>query len=348
MSDDLEWRYSEQSGLRLPRLRALAERLQVDLDPDAWGYAQLGDLANVEQRAVVSDQLIASVQGVRTNLLELALSLSDYHALAGDGLRIPRPEHWTEDFERHLRVEMAQVAVFRALGSVLDCLAAVAIVVLRIPRAPTYADVRDLERLGDLAARFPEGSSARAALQTAADVHQHRLTSGLGWALEMRNAVVHRGRQIGFMLSRPDQASLAIVTSDPTAMARRRGRADVYLHRRPWLPEMEHLADSADGIQGQWINEPVQITMQALREDLVEIVDGLSDVLLFAWDGPGAAGMLPAPSEKWVVRDPPDVDFAGYAPKATFAPIGQIHVNPATAVRIEIAERLRRRRLDGT
>gem|GEM_PF-5729345 len=108
---------------------------------------------------------------------------------------------------------------------------------------------------------------------------------------------------------------------------------------------MEHLADTKVGIGGQWINEPAQITMQALRDDLVDLVNGLSKVLQDAWSGAGAEGDLPAPADKWVLRDPPPVTFDGYAPQPAYAPLTQIHLNPKTALRVEIAERLRRHRL---
>jgi hypothetical protein len=344
MSDESEWDLCERLGLRLTRLRALTDTLESDLDPEAWGYAQLADLKDVEQRAIVSDQLIAGVTGVRANLMELAVSLADYHQLTARGLRIPRQDHWTEDYEHHLRVEMAQVSTFRALGSVLDCMAAVVIVILRVPRAPTYADFRDIERMRKLSEAQPNGS-ARDALTGAANVFDERMTAGLRWALEMRNAVIHRGRQIGFLLPRPDAGKLAIATTDPTSLSRERAQADRYLHQRPWLPEMDHLADTKAGIGGQWLHEPAQITMQALRDDLVDLVDALSEALQKAWTGAGAAGELPAPSRRWVIRDPPEIVFTGYAPIPAYAPLSWIHVNPATAVRIEIAERLRLRRL---
>jgi hypothetical protein len=343
MSDQLEWELCVAHGLNVPQLRVLSDALQEQLDPELWGFAALGDIEDVEQRAVISDQLLASVTGIRTNLLELSLSLSDYHDLTAGGLAIPSPPNWVEGFEHHLRAEMAQVAVFRAIGSALDCLAAVAIVIMRVPRSPTYADVRDLDRLRRMQDQATRDSD-REALGDVADVVEHYLSDGLKWSLEMRNAVVHRGRQIGFLLPRPQPEGLVIATANPMQTARDRARADRYLHRRPWLPEMEHLADTEAGIEGQWINESVQITMTALKADLVDLVDHLSGALFAAWSGPGADGLFVAPVDKWVLRDPPDLDFAGYAPMTEHAPLSHLHANPSTARRMELAERLRRRR----
>jgi hypothetical protein len=344
MPDDLEWQLCERHGLRIGSLRALTDVLQGDLSVEDWGYRQLSDLTDVEQRALISDQLIASVLGVRTNVMELALSLADYHDLTAAGIRMPRRDRWMEDFEHHLRTEMTQVAVFRAIGSVLDCMAAVAIVILRLPRAPTYADVRDLALIQDKAATYAQGTRAHNALVAAAAVIETRLTTALQWSLEMRNAVIHRGRQISFLLPRHDAGRLAIVTNEPMQLARERAQADLYFHRRPWLPEMDHLADTQAGIRGQWVNEPAQFTLQGLRDDLIDLINELGEALQNAWTGAGADGELPAPTDKWVLRQPPSIEFAGYAPEPAYAPLSQIHTNPDTAVRIQIAEQLRRHR----
>lgn len=79
--------------------------------------------------SVVSDLALASAMTIRTNLFEAAYHLRDFDRLTASGMRIPRPESWIEDHAAHIRAEMAAAGSFRAFGSALDCLAAVASIV---------------------------------------------------------------------------------------------------------------------------------------------------------------------------------------------------------------------------
>jgi hypothetical protein len=108
---------------------------------------------------------------------------------------------------------------------------------------------------------------------------------------------------------------------------------------------MEHLADIKQGIAGQWVNESAQFTMQALREYLIDLVNRLSNALERTWTGAGAQGELAAPVQKWLAGPEPAIDFAGYAPSAGYARLSAMHLNPATARRVALAEQLRQFRL---
>ncbi len=74
-----------------PQLDALALRLGDDLSVNWWGYQQLADLVDERQRAILSDQILTTVDAVLTNLREAGDHLSAFVALVGpNGRSMPR------------------------------------------------------------------------------------------------------------------------------------------------------------------------------------------------------------------------------------------------------------------
>lgn len=339
-----EWVHFERLGLKAMALRTLTERLQADLSPDFWGYLQLADLDDVEQRAVVSDQLASAVSAIAANLVESGYHLRDFDAIAGPGIRMPRPECWTDDHEQHVRADMAVAGFFRGVGSALDCLAAVAIVVLRIPASPQYADVADLTRLPVTVEKCSDLPPEQlGAWRDMIGLIDERNTAGLAWALQARNLVVHRGRHVAMSFPRPNPTSLIVVANNPRDIAQRRSRSDLYFRRWPWLPEAEHIA-SSDTLGEQVLNEPASLTMAGIKTDLVELVEAVCGLLHRVWAELGETGKLRAPGSKWVLRPPPSIDFRGYAAHAQLPDQTELIMNSQTARRMMLGEHIRRRR----
>jgi hypothetical protein len=343
-ADDLEWKHLSSLGVRTDELRALIGQFGEDLEPAAWGFGQLADIDDEEQRAVVSDLALASALAIKTNLFEGAYHLQDFDQLTAEGMRIPRPEHWIEDHADHIRAEMAAAGFFRAFGSALDCLAAVAIVTLRIPTRPQRADVNEL---AGLAARSGEAHGVQDARRRAwreFAVHfDQSYTVAMRWALETRNAIVHRARHIGMNLPRPPASSLLIVASDPMSIARDRARSDLYFRRYPWLPEVAHIA-TTNTFNEQILNERASVTMRALFAELQALLESSLATLRRTWVGPSAAGELAAPAQSWSLPSAPDLAFDGVTPHADHPSVDFINANPATARRMALGEQLRVRR----
>ena len=62
------WEHLRSLGVRTDELRAVLGQFEKDLDPAAWGFAQLADINDEGQRAVVSDLALASALPIKTNL----------------------------------------------------------------------------------------------------------------------------------------------------------------------------------------------------------------------------------------------------------------------------------------
>ncbi|MGH2895691.1 MAG: hypothetical protein ACRDPM_20820, partial [Solirubrobacteraceae bacterium] len=61
-------------GLSIPALSSFRADLHARISSRDWGFAQLADLADVEQRALVSDQLLSAIDGLVDALVDAAIS----------------------------------------------------------------------------------------------------------------------------------------------------------------------------------------------------------------------------------------------------------------------------------
>jgi hypothetical protein len=163
------------------------------------------------------------------------------------------------------------------------------------------------------------------------------------WALETRNAIVHRARHTGMNLPRPPASSLLVVTRDPMSVARDRARSDLYFRRYPWLPEVAHMA-STNTFNEQILNERASVTMRALFAELQALLESSLAAIHVTWVRLGAAGELTAPADSWSLPSAPDLAFNGVTPHADHPAVGFINANPSTARRMALGEQLRVRR----
>lgn len=129
----------------------LGRTLAGDLSVEARGFEQLDDLEDPRQRAIVSDTLLASIDGLQTNLREASEHAGVLCALVGpNGRAMPDPGRPAEA-EEMADIDRELVGFFRAIGSALDCLTAVAIVVLRLPTSVSRASAESLSSLQERA-----------------------------------------------------------------------------------------------------------------------------------------------------------------------------------------------------
>lgn len=341
-----EWQIFEDRGVTVDRIRALDERLHSDFDPAAWGFAQLAGLGEGEQRAVVSDLILGAVLAIHTNLLEVELHRATAANIEGGGLPMPRPEHWEEDRVRLVELQMHIAGFFRAFGSCLDCLAAAAIGILRIPLSIQKASFQTVDRIESLESdeKWPlDQRGVWSRLRSCMDGDLDALPAWCSWGLEMRHALVHRGRHINLHLPTKPPSDLAIVVSSPEAAIdiARRNETQLHFHRRPWLPEMQHLADSRSA-SDNWLGESAQLTMKGLQDELTALIDRVAGLLLEVWEAVASGDLqLIEPAAEWQLPDIPAIDFRGIAPAVEPAPITSMHTGEETAKRMELAERVR-------
>lgn len=323
-ADDRRWAAAASLGLSTAPIRDLASRLNGDLVADAWGFEQFADIDDVVQRAVCSDQVYGAANAIGTNLIEAALHLRDFRELLGNGVAQPRTE---ADMLVHATFDLHIVGFFRAFGTTLDCLAAVATGILRIPRSIQRASFRPL--LGD-----PGGHEGWARFK--ARITRDSIDSGwLGWSLEFRHALMHRARQVSFLLPRPRRVIPVLVgPADPMEFA----RFEYFFSRRPWLPDLAHLA--RDGpFESNVLHEPAQETMTEL---LRELNSALDDVLLWLEAEWEAGPSVPSPAHAWVWDDERAITFDGFrATSAVPRDLAEIRVSPDAAARMTLAHRVR-------
>lgn len=334
-------------GLSTPELSKFIEVLHASISSAEWGFAELADLADVEQRALVSDQFLSAVDGLRDALVDAAISSRDVDAHTGPtGLPYPDAQDSLNDMLRYERLRRSVADFFDAVGTALDCLAAVLIVVVRAPFSVQRADFMQLSGLDP--ARAYAGAFADPVPQKQRDLWQALLaelevsrgtgaSDWLAWSLEMRNALTHRGRITNVYLPRRITGRLAV---PPTRAPQKLYRYDLHLRSRPWLPAIEGML-AGENLPASWLDEPAGRTITGLRDELVRYTERLVRWASDRWTG-SAQQDLVSPVNPWVLPPAPQLLFDGVSPGGTTPIAGAI--GGINEEHIRLAERLRRRR----
>jgi hypothetical protein len=337
-----------------PRLEALTGRLEASLSVEWWGYEQLADISDEQQRAIVSDQILVTARAVAVNLREAADHQANVVSLVGPNGRAMLDPAQPEEYQQLYDLDRELVGFFRAAGSLLDCLAALAIGALRLPFSIQRADAGDL---GRIAAQAQRADEPLASVWTRASEAVERVRTGspdgwLEWTIEMRNAVIHRARQLQTWLPRASrqagQPQFIVRSNQPVW---RLVRYEPHPRRRPWLPDLLALA-SAQGAEDNWLAEPATVTLAGTLSRLLALVEGLAAVLLEVSDEAAAGHVqLPAPVDRWRIgptspawRVAAAESFLGFELDTPTVPLDSIAMSPVDARQVQIADGLRRRR----
>jgi hypothetical protein len=336
-------------GLDLAALNGLERRIVDDYDPARWGIGRYASIDDVVDRAVASDLLISLCEGAKSALLHLVLASNRYDELLGpNGRTMPGPQTTLRDRIETAQMEAACTECFRALGSALDCLAGLSVLIAGIPLRVQRAE-------GSWLLRRPVGPPAPDSQETAwrsiatataeeADIPE---PGWLAWALETRNAVVHRGHLLRTWLTRPSEhrpggPSFVVRTATPRQYLI---RMEEHLRRRPWLPDMHALIRGGD-IHDLWIAEPAQLTLRHLQRRVTELMSRVSACLLEIWESsmsgfewPSAAWQLKSRDSGW--RTELAEAFDGFDPDYPVPAPAELRMHADSAKRPALAERLR-------
>jgi len=221
-------------GLTLTNLRRLDAAVRGDLDFDAFGIGwwrqQNEPRLQLQQRILVSDCLIAALDGVEHNLEELALHFLELQdaweqdaefikdafnvALGGPPMKSP-PRRRPIDDLIGARINIHMNGVFRAAGSVMDCLASTAIGVTALEENILRADwaalttrvLRNLQESQDEGRKLQLGYGMR----SSGCSHPGRSTGTSGrtttatcWSIEVSVRAFH-GSSVRPISSRPNR-----------------------------------------------------------------------------------------------------------------------------------------------
>lgn len=334
-------------GVYSVELSTWSRALGFGYDPQVWGFA-VYSIIDERQRALASDLLISSLDGVGSNLIHLALAVRDHQALVGpNGRTMPGPDTTMDERVESVAIERHAADAFRAIGSVLDCLSAAAILTLGIPAPVQRAEgswlLRQDHGVGGTASE--DQADALAAFEEELARHLGRPGGWLAWTLEMRNAVVHR-RLIGLWLPhggrRPGVPQIVVPAAMPLHHLL---RMKPHLRRRPWLADM-HALGGTDDAAGLWLSEPGPVTLACLRQRILELVNGLCRVLSATWKNVDETWHWPVEQWDLEARDggtrlEAASAFAGFEPNYKIPPLTSIRMSPRDAKRAALAERLR-------
>lgn len=337
----------EALSVPMPHLQRLLDELRAGVSCEDWGFPQLVDIHDVEQRALVSDQLLGAADGIQDAIVDAGISAFDVDLETGpNGISYRGRDDTINDMLHAERLRRAVAAFFDAVGTALDCLSAVLIVVTRAPLSVQRADYTQLIGLDPTKAYA--NAFAATVPQTQRDLWttllaELRSAAGSGprdwlsWSLEMRNALTHRGRITDVYLPRAISGRLLV---PPTSAPQSYYRYDLHLRSRPWLPGLEQLL-AGPGLPGSWLDEPAGRTIAGLRDELLAFCERLAAWSLQRWTS-GSQSQLVAPVRRWVLAPAPQNAFVGVNPGGTTPIRGAI--GGVNQEHLRLAERVRRRR----
>ncbi|MEO9117556.1 MAG: hypothetical protein ABI355_00365, partial [Solirubrobacteraceae bacterium] len=320
-AEDERWMVFAEEGIACRRLRPFVETLDDDFDDQAGGYIQFAQIADPYQRAVVSDLIGRSAQGVADNLLEARLSQHALDKLLAGGRPMPTKETGRAHIRESAWIDLHLGAVVAALQASFDCVAATAIGVMRVPVPIKRAQITQVANLTQAHFKPPTADMARAWQDwtTLVSHHQTAPPSGWwGWLAAMRHQRVHRARQNRVLIQHtrdPDQPQVLLFTEDPEALTASTAIFDVHLRRRPHLADMEDFVLAPDPA-GLWLGESAGVTLGGIFEAANIFCEEAAEFLLAWWRYAHKwRSCFPPPTGKaWVAESSAGDAFDGFAP----------------------------------
>jgi hypothetical protein len=314
---------AEALGVASPALRELAAEIWNDVDEAVKGINWwAGHPLTVQQRILVSDQIVMAAKYVEQNLAEARVHLSEVRRacemedqfmaraveIGAQGPEIRMPERANAlDWLASFSADVHTVGVFQALGSSLDCLAAVVIGVLALRRNVLKADLGPVRTMLRDPAVLAEAGGLRKPTADALDaVADDPVPGWLDWTLAYRNTLIHRPRPIAMhhLEPRPTLANPSgghfIKTRDVRALA-----------SQPGLSDMEAMAQALDAV----LEEEATVSLSGAVFAGASLVERVAAPLLDAWRARRAnPPLLEQPVQQWTLPPAGHVTFTGFAP----------------------------------
>ena len=335
---------AEALGCRIEPLRDLLAEVRGDLElpPGRLGIGwwapeeEAPDL--LRRRLVLSDYLLASLEGVDAALVDLELhrlELFDQFSIEAAELkerlsRGPRGEPTLSVPERrcaadelaNARAELHLTGLFRAAGTIFDRLASAIVIVaaldLRARRA-AWGDVTPhLERRRE---RWSGRPNPRLNL---CERYPSAVAAGppgwIAWLLDYRNAMVHRGRRLKMFEVAAEESEIL----DRTGRAFLRARRSPRLASHPGVSDVECFGMGADTFPV--LEEDAEVTLTGMFLSVKGLVEELCSGLIDVWQTRRSdPELMPQPVvEQWPNLElQPRHEFKGFAP-------GSMPFNPSS------------------
>ncbi len=347
--DANEAEYLKALGSWSPSWRALFGAVFADLDPTRLGVGWWEHHLDTPRRILISDQLVVCLQSVAHNMNEARLHALELHAASDTatalaskrfrgGPRKPLPPATAPLEIAELEVGVHLGGFLRAVGSVLDCLAAVIIGVAAIPKPIFRADFKVLTEkyFSKVPTRLPSGTRTLH-LELGSDLQARIAAVGpknwLTWALEFRNMLVHRGRHITRKYVQANESPIVTSTGEATFTAK-------VIHLLPIDPgraEVEVFRDAPH--HALMLTEDAATTVEGISASTLALLEGTCRRLLEIWLARRSTPDLhPQPMQQWPDVNPsPMANFGGYAPESVPVKFQQIHTGGIVMRRLQSA-----------
>lgn len=346
----LDDRFAETLGVGLRDLRALRDEVDGDLSEREHGIGWWSNLP-LRERVLIGDCLITCIHTIETNLVEAHLHywevlewsercdefISRPQSAPERRFQVPQRLAPIDDLHGHM-VDLHIAGVLRALGSALDCLAAVIIgtLPLKLPimRASFARDLLDkLTALPSAGGTAAPGVHQQAEfrdafvdeLTAAGPAHWH------DWIIGYRNMLVHRGRRI---------STNVIVNTGGSAP---RNGAELVLPSEPELSQVEAWARWGNHLgcgQGSYnFSETAKETLRRAQGAVSRVVARTCELLLPLWRARRAdPAMLLQPVEQWP-RIPcvTPSGFGGFLPESFPVDLRTLVGSPDMVRRMKVA-----------
>jgi hypothetical protein len=349
LAKGIDFRFTERLGLHLRVAGQLSEEILNDLDETGYGvrWWQGYPKLPTKKRILISDHLVAAAGYVpiyvRQALLHYRETECAWEEMGDTVFRrgrenaglVPGRQETPEDDLPFALADLHTTDFFRALGSALDCFAAVVIGVLGFPSPIVKASlpaVRQPLALHGQDTKIPAGRPDKILAQSLAGmIAQSGPPGWLDWTIAMRNMLVHRAPRLRLVNFPEVVPALAL----PNHVNRL--QTEALLPRDPRITDVE-----AFRAAGTWptalLDEPASLTMLGSLESARALLEGVSEKLLHVWVTRRAnPSLIQQPAQQWVQTTPPPATFNGYSPGSAKGLHGILRVPPATAKRLRAA-----------
>jgi hypothetical protein len=251
---------------------------------------------------------------------------------------------------QHIRdgawTDLHLAAFVRALESAFDCLAAVAMGVLRIPAPPSKAQLSQFRNLANLWPATPQ--LRRGWADWGRVLAHHETTPPNGWRewlTGMRNLHIHRAHQSRVLFQRriaPCEKQQLVLSKTPEEDVMRAARFDHHLRRRPHLADMEDYVLTGK-VNELWVQEPAAVTVGGVFDAGDLFIEDAAQFLLRWWRyaEKWSSTSFPPPRKAWRPQTTLGPSFGGAAPTGMPFELATGQAHPHLQRRLAVAQRLR-------
>lgn len=356
----------ERLGIDVPAARTMSAEILADLDSQTHGVGWWAPYPDDKRRIFISDYLAQLMVSFPLNLAEAALHLLEVernqdessaqirHAVVLGGVnvrgsqyrvRMP-PRTSLRDLLPNRLLDLHVAGMFRALGSALDTLAAIVVVVGAFPQKVITVDFRKL--LDHLQKPMPATPGGQLQDRIRATIQGSVQSAGpvgwMDWAIDYRNMLVHRGRRLQLRTLTPDSGPAIL---DGRGSPILRCRSIMHLARDPKNSDLQAYfgTDPQPSRLSNVLEEDGVLALKSTLEGAVFVSRRVCDVLLDVWRTRRATpSLLSQPRGQWPELSIHPDTFSGFNPGSvevapTMATVAPNMVRRLTSAAIESSQR---------